>query len=355
MPQAYKHIFLILVTTIIGAITVGCNANEVQLPDAQDMHIATPDILNTLKQVRNSIGSNEQKYAPEYILAADEAYQIALQAAAESNEDNERIALVNAIRLYAIATDITDTITNPRRLRFPDNKILGEISVLSWGSNRGYRRLGEASGTVSVERELNVQFSATADFEDEDMDALAELQPGAIQYLNLSETKITDAGLQRLQDITGVVSISLHKTAVTDESLKLIGTKARQLRHINLLDTAVTTKGISYLANMPALEEIVIGNTKITESSLLILKDLPRLKTLLFRDTPLSDVGLEHIKDMHQLERLWLSGNQITDYGIPFLFNLENLQELIFFQTSVTQQGVNMISSNISNCRIQLL
>ncbi len=355
MSRPYKSTFLFHAISILCIVVTGCNSNEVHIPDAQDQRLATPDIVSNLKQVRNTIGSTEKKYALEYVLAGDEAHQIAEQAASPDNEENERAALVDAIRLYAFARNITDTITNPRRLRFPDGKVLGEISVQSWGSNRGYRRLAEASGTVSVEKDLNVQFRATSEFDDTDMDALSDLPPGAIQYLNLSECKVTDVGMQRLRDIPGVVSLSLHKTAITDETLKFIGTDSRQLRHINLLDTAVTSKGITYLANMPALEEIVIGNTKITEASLLVLKDIPRLKALLFRDTPLSDVGLEHIKDMHQLERLWLSGNQITDYGVPFLYNLVNLEELIFFQTSVTQQGVNRITSNISNCRIQLL
>ena len=79
----------------------------------------------------------------------------------------------------------------------------------------------------------------------------ADLQD--ITYLNLKDTKITDAGLKdvaKLQNLSIFFSI---RTQITDEGLKDLA-KLQKLEWLNLSDTKITDAGLKEVAKLQNLK-----------------------------------------------------------------------------------------------------
>ena len=85
----------------------------------------------------------------------------------------------------------------------------------------------------------------TNNFNDTDCTDLSKLTK--LQFLGLSHSKITNAGLERLVTLQNVTSIILNKTSVTDESVISLK-KMSKLAHISVSNTAMTPQAIVMLA-----------------------------------------------------------------------------------------------------------
>jgi len=97
--------------------------------------------------------------------------------------------------------------------------------------------------------------------------AVAALVPlmGRIVWLDLSRTKVGDAGLKALAGASRLLRLDLHGTAVTDAglvALKGLG----QLRTLNLYGTPVTDAGLVSLQGLALLEDVYLRETKVTEA-----------------------------------------------------------------------------------------
>jgi len=98
---------------------------------------------------------------------------------------------------------------------------------------------------------------------------LAELIPlmGNIAWLDLSRTRISDAGLTALAKGARLVRLDLHGTVVTDAGLGPL--KAlRELRTLNLFGTPVTDTGLVELEGLASLEDVYLRDTKATEAGI---------------------------------------------------------------------------------------
>src|SRR5690606_27953825 len=76
---------------------------------------------------------------------------------------------------------------------------------------------------------------------------------------------------------THVADLTIARTRITDESLRLIA-DLPNLRRLNLSATPVTDAGIAHLSGHPVLEELVLTQTGVTDSSYDALASLPSLK-----------------------------------------------------------------------------
>ena len=82
----------------------------------------------------------------------------------------------------------------------------------------------------------------------------------------------------RWREDSNLTWINLRNTKVSDAGLKQLG-KLQYLQYINLSGTQVSDKGISALASIKSLNEIYLWNSKVTESELENLGHLfPKLK-----------------------------------------------------------------------------
>jgi hypothetical protein len=103
---------------------------------------------------------------------------------------------------------------------------------------------------------------------------IAELSPlmGKIAWLDLSRTKVSDAGLKGLSGGAKLVRLDLHATAVTDAGLASLK-ELKELRFLNLYGTPVTDAGLVVLEALAALEDLYLRDTKVTEAGIAKLAD----------------------------------------------------------------------------------
>jgi Leucine-rich repeat (LRR) protein len=206
---------------------------------------------------------------------------------------------------------------------------------------------------------------------DTDLDFLLGMRVAA---LDLSHTRVSDAGLHRLKPLSGVQELDLmYAEQITDDGLTAIKNWAA-LRRLNLRGTHITDAGLVHLSALTGLDsldigwaqitdsgldrlstlaglrELHLGGNKITDSSLYVLKSLPDLAVLDFNGTQrtdsglwfpaITDRGLDAIAGLKHLQDLDLGGTKISDLGLAKLASLGELRSLGLSRTQISAKGL---------------
>ena len=118
---------------------------------------------------------------------------------------------------------------------------------------------------------LVIEFTSTASqVSDQQVQMLADAAP-QIYDLNLSNTKVTDAGLAALAKMTNLHRLHLEKTAVTDAGLAHLK-GLENLEYLNLYHTGVSDQGVSELSSLKHLKNLYVWQTKVTDAGAESLK-----------------------------------------------------------------------------------
>jgi internalin A len=105
---------------------------------------------------------------------------------------------------------------------------------------------------------------------DECLKEVAKLQK--LEYLELSNTRITDEGLKEVAKMQKLTNLGLFGTKITDEGLKEV-TKLQHLTHLGLSYTKITDAGLKEVAKMQKLTNLGLFGTKITDAGVAELKN----------------------------------------------------------------------------------
>ena len=209
---------------------------------------------------------------------------------------------------------------------------------------------------------------------------LEKLEPSlGIRQLDLSLTRVTDLGLERLGRLVTLAGLNLRFAEfITDqgiahlrsckrlERLDLKGTKITDtaLEHLTSLPmlkwldisfTQVTDGGFDSLLNVSKLEALIVGGNKLTSRSLPVLKLFPALKHLDLSGKQrtdsglwgleLTDLNMDQIAAIHQLQSLNLAGTRISDLGASKLSALKGLHSLNLDGTQVSERSLRMVAA----------
>ena len=135
-----------------------------------------------------------------------------------------------------------------RTVVFPPDRSMGELFVRKVFEPELYsfwEKSGRAQGQVEIspgkELRLNVTPPASTD-----LSPLAALSSNALQYLQLSGTRVANAGLESIRHLTGLRVLWLYDTRISDAGLPLLQGLSG-LRVLNLRSTLVSKGGINQL------------------------------------------------------------------------------------------------------------
>ncbi|MFQ5733051.1 MAG: hypothetical protein ACE5KM_14005 [Planctomycetaceae bacterium] len=131
------------------------------------------------------------------------------------------------------------------------------------------------------------------------------------------------------KNISGEISkIDFQGTDVADADLAL-------LKHfpyvtvVNLSGTRITDAGLKHLTVLPRLRELYLFNVGIGDKGLAQLKDSTDLEVVCLDGTKITGAGLKHLKDWEILRTLHIhSRNKMTDAGLDQIAHLTSLREL---------------------------
>ncbi|MEZ4699535.1 MAG: c-type cytochrome domain-containing protein [Rhodothermales bacterium] len=124
--------------------------------------------------------------------------------------------------------------------------------------------LGVLAMPLSVETNLlQIQAINVRDaFGDEQMDLLRPIAE-QIAWLNLGNTKVTDAGLATVESFVNLSRLHLEKTAVTDAGLAHLS-GLQYLSYLNLYGTGVTDAGLTHLEPLKNLKALYLWQSGVT-------------------------------------------------------------------------------------------
>jgi hypothetical protein len=126
-----------------------------------------------------------------------------------------------------------------------------------------------AQDSDSIEVDFHLRGGAVTD---EQWDALADLAP-VLAQLNLAQTTVTDADLERLEACEHLEQLNLSQTAVGDAALERIA-KLPKLEVLNLFGTQLTDRGLARIALIPSLKRVYVWQSQVTEAGAAALATL---------------------------------------------------------------------------------
>ena len=142
--------------------------------------------------------------------------------------------------------------------------------------------------------------------------------------LDLSSTRLSDAGLAHVENLAALRSLDLTATPVGDDGIAHLG-KVAGLESLNLSGTNVTDRGIALLKGREALRTLDLSGTRVTGAGLASVAKVPGLRTLRLQGTAVDDAGVAALAGMKGLETLALRDTKVpakvldTLKGMPAL------------------------------------
>jgi Leucine-rich repeat (LRR) protein len=239
-----------------------------------------------------------------------------------------------------------------RVVHFPKDRSLGKLYIrdaeavreltywFHWTGIKGpkWEYLCEAQGDVHVPagKQLSLHANKTAG---RDLSPLLELRPDVLyrlilQALSTDPAKPSDGCMPHIAHLTGLKSLNLGMTGVTDRGLTYIR-NLKCLEYLSLPDRA-TDRALAYVAELPSLKGLyigTIGGSLVTNAGLRNLAELTSLEELYLRGERMGDAGLAYLQDLPRLEYLALYGSHFTDDGCVHLKDIPSLRILSFHES----------------------
>jgi len=266
-----------------------------------------------------------------------------------------------AILLAAVVTVPTDWVLRARAqvqlqageriLHFPGDRLVGQLQIQEAGASRKltywfhwtgiegppWEDFGQARGDVRIPAGKQVRLIVNR-LSLKDLSWLVRLGPNDLYSLYLpalstNPAKTSDDCMPLISRLTGLRSLSLYLTAITDRGLSHI-TKLRSLEYLEA-PPRMTDRGLAHVAKLPALKGLSVGasgGSPVTDAGLRHLSKLTSLEELYLRGEGMSDAGLAHIAGLPRLGYLALYSSRFTDRGMAHVKKIPSLRILSFHE-----------------------
>jgi hypothetical protein len=161
-----------------------------------------------------------------------------------------------------------------------------------------------------------------------------------VTSIGLADTRVTDGDLRWIIEMPELEELYAHNNpALGDESLRYVG-HVRNLQRLYIGGARITDAGMARLNRLHQLQELYLAGVPITDAGLKHLEPLTRLEWLVVDSPLVADGGLASIGRLTELKFLILCGTSVTDDGLVSLRNLTKLRTLGLSETLVTDAGL---------------
>ncbi|CAI5479726.1 unnamed protein product [Closterium sp. Yama58-4] len=161
--------------------------------------------------------------------------------------------------------------------------------------------------------------------------------------LNLrGSSGFTAAGMRKLYSLKGLLRLELGTPGVTNAALEGIG----QLKSLSVFianHTRITDAGVARLQELSALTALCIaGCASVTSASMVDVGKMTALEWLTLNGSGVTEDGLEHLTGLTSLKYFMLPPG-VTDSGIKHLRNMKLLEKLSLRDASITASGMKWL------------
>ena len=185
-----------------------------------------------------------------------------------------------------------------------------------------------------------------------DQQMLPLTQNDRVYSLNALGKEITAETATKISDLRGLKNLDLARCSFTDEILTT-AVKDLNLVSIVLSNTPVTDAGLDALTSNGRIEAVFLSNTAITDDGLKALGKLGTVTELDLSGTKITSAGLAHLGFMSSLKRLILDGTAVDDSGMEHIQKISTLAKLEVRETQVTDEGAGAIAKAISGLIVE--
>lgn len=194
-------------------------------------------------------------------------------------------------------------------------------------------------------QQLDLSFTRCAD------QGLFETLPTLpLELLSLRGLQLSERVLQTLGNCDSLETLSLADTNVADSWLSELS-NAMALEHLILYNTQVKGHELSSLAVLPGLSYLDLSNCPVDADGIRQLKSLTSLTSLELIGVPLNQQAIDHLVKI-PLSHLNLSNSPIDGNDLRSLSAMQELKGLIIRNCSVTRFEFEMFQTRNTNCVI---
>jgi Leucine-rich repeat (LRR) protein len=194
------------------------------------------------------------------------------------------------------------------------------------------------------------------------------LTPKDVVAVRLGGTGITAEGLKEFAAFESLTELGLGSYSITDRALAVlreanllhalhqatgVGNK-RPAKPADVTQTRVTDAGLKELAALPNLTALDLSGCAVAGPGLRDLARVPNLSALNLSRTPLTDATLKDLAGCAKLASLNLDNTKVTDDGLKGLAPLKSLTAISVRGTRVTDDGLKGINLDVQPDRRQI-
>ncbi|MEW4486838.1 hypothetical protein AB1L42_02085 [Thalassoglobus sp. JC818] len=170
---------------------------------------------------------------------------------------------------------------------------------------------------------------------------------GVVTEVDYRGKKINDEYLLILPRLSGLQSVLLNETEITDAGLETLG-KIETLRNLDLRDCAISNDGLAHLVGLKELRALRLsgksGATTVDDEGMESVGQLTNLKALLLDFLWVSGDGLAKLNGLENLEELYLAGTLVGDEDLKQVQQFPKLKKLRISKLSqVTGAGLTHV------------
>lgn len=187
------------------------------------------------------------------------------------------------------------------------------------------------------------------------LDSVVAVRAGKRNFIDQRKAPMVDESqLSELAGLTGLVSLNLDNTPITDQGLQTIGPNA-SLKKLSLTKTLITSKAVPLIVEQfPNLQFLRLDETATTDAAVTETMQLQKLKELSLYKTRVGDTGCESLAQISGLEKISLDKTAVTDKGLRILLQNESIKSISVWGTRVTKEGVKAAMPENRNVRVNL-
>jgi hypothetical protein len=162
-----------------------------------------------------------------------------------------------------------------------------------------------------------------------------------VEWIALSDSKVTDKGMQCLMDCKNVRSMHVNNTGITDATLKKMS-DWKDLAYLSLDKTKVGAEGLAALASLP-IKHLSLVDCELTEQTFQAIGKISALEELWLANSRMKADWIKHLAGLSKLKDLNLSGADFDDAAAVYVAKLPNLDEITLNSTNLGDTGFQIL------------